>query len=236
MANVDGVNPLPGPDLPTQLIGMMRHEVGDLLQTLYCTVAILQRRLPEDWEAERRFLGDLRRRAETCKDLMDLVRDFANPLSLCRNPVDLGVLVQEAADKAAHNFPNLSIRTSPAESTIVEGDVNRLSQLAQCLLRHACESAERFVDVGLCRIPHENRVQWSIRDDGPKVLPERLEIIFSPCYETRQGRLGIGMALAHRIAQMHGGELTASNGTDRGFEICVRLPTIAQAHTPPVEA
>ena len=44
----------------------LRHEVGDLLQSLYSTVALLQGRLPPEMELEKRLLTNLRGRAERC--------------------------------------------------------------------------------------------------------------------------------------------------------------------------
>src|SRR5262245_19545532 len=60
----------PPRSLPEAITRTLRHEVGDLLQTLYATVAILQKRLPADWDLERRILSDMRRRAESCKHML----------------------------------------------------------------------------------------------------------------------------------------------------------------------
>src|SRR5262245_23193224 len=58
------MTPAPAPaqkvaqNLPEALARTLRHEVGDLLQTVYATVAILQERLPREWSLERRVLTD----------------------------------------------------------------------------------------------------------------------------------------------------------------------------------
>jgi len=222
MANPDKANS--PQDQPAQLIGMMRHEVGDLLQTVYCTVAVLQRRLPEDWKVERRFLTDLRRRAESCRDMVDVVRDFVNPFTISHERVNLALVVEEIARRTAADFPHLSVHVWPLAPTYIRGDFNRLEQLARCLLAHACEAAKSRIETGLCKSSELHYVDWIVRDDGAKILPDRLERIFSPSYETRQGRTGIGLALGRKIAQMHGGHISARNPPDGGPEICVRLP------------
>ena len=58
----------------------LRHEVGDLLQTVYSTVAILQERLAADQALERRLLTDLKGRAENCRNELDAVVDLVCPL------------------------------------------------------------------------------------------------------------------------------------------------------------
>jgi two-component system, sensor histidine kinase len=224
MANPDKASsPLPQ-DQPAQLISMMRHEVADLLQTVYYAVPVLQRRLPEDWKVEQGLLAVLRRRAATCRDMIDEVGDFVNPLTIAHDRVDLAVVVEEAARQMAADFPHLSVHAWPSKPTYLTGDLNRLRQLARSLLLHACEAAERRIETGLCKSSEPHRVDWIVRDDGAKILPDRLERIFSPSYETRQGRTGIGLALARKIAQMHGGDVSAHNRLDGGPEICVRLP------------
>src|SRR5438093_6143915 len=92
--------PAPG-NMPELITRTLRHEVGDLLQTLYATVAILQRRLPADWIQERRVLSDLRARAESCKNLLDIAHDYACTLGLSYAEVDLRELTARLVAAAA---------------------------------------------------------------------------------------------------------------------------------------
>jgi hypothetical protein len=55
------------PRLVETIARTLRHDVGDLLQTVYSTAGIHQTRLPRDQNLERRLLADPRTRAETCK-------------------------------------------------------------------------------------------------------------------------------------------------------------------------
>ena len=54
----------------------LRHEVGDLLQTIYSAIAILRSRLPDEAAAERRLLTELHTQAETCKYKLDAIQDL----------------------------------------------------------------------------------------------------------------------------------------------------------------
>src|SRR5271165_435901 len=75
MQQPDATDKLTPVQLLESVTRTLRHEVGDLLQTIYSTVAILQERLGTDNRLERRFLSDLRARAETCRDELDAVHD-----------------------------------------------------------------------------------------------------------------------------------------------------------------
>ena len=57
----------------------LRHEVGDLLQTVYSAVAILQERLPPGQTLERRLLGDLRARRKALQVRERVARGARNP-------------------------------------------------------------------------------------------------------------------------------------------------------------
>ena len=70
----------PSPAVPSDLVARtLRHEVGDLLQSIYSTVAIMQRLLAPEAERERRLLADLRLRAEICRDQIDAAHDLLRP-------------------------------------------------------------------------------------------------------------------------------------------------------------
>ena len=127
--------------VPEAIVRTLRHEVGDLLQTVYAAVAILKERLPADLTTERRILTDMRSRAESCRDLLDTIHDLVCPLVLATEEVDLAELVREIAGRVGARNPrvalNLEIKPVPA----IQGDSRRLAQLVWVLLTIACSSA-----------------------------------------------------------------------------------------------
>src|SRR5437588_9075053 len=90
---------------PEAITRLLRHELGDLLQSIYATAAILQRRLPADWELERRIVTDLRARGESCKDLLDAVHDFVCPFTLNLEPVNLADLAAKLVAASTPKHP-----------------------------------------------------------------------------------------------------------------------------------
>src|SRR5262245_53276702 len=92
-----------------RLARLLRHEVGDLLQSIYSTVAILQERLPAERTLERRLVTDLKYRAELCKYELDAAVDLVSPLELVASRVDLTELVQAAVAQARRRLPTLPV-------------------------------------------------------------------------------------------------------------------------------
>ena len=69
----------------------------------------------------------------------------------------------------------------------------------------------------------------TFEDTGPGLPLETLQKLFMPFNTTEKARSGIGLAVAHRIAQKHGGTLAVSNRKERGALAEVRLPLSAPA-------
>jgi signal transduction histidine kinase len=214
------------PNLPEVVVRTLRHEVGDLLQTVYATAAILQERLPADWALERRIVGDLRTRGEACKNLLDAVHDLICPMMLTSEPVNLAELASALVGTAAARHPQLQMQAEGGPVPTVRGDSKRLAQLAQLLLSHACQRARKQVVIRT----QEGRegVEWVVTDDGPEMPADQLERLFTPFATTRHTFGTLAVALAQKIAQLHGGRVEAANRPEAGFRVQAVLPT-----TPP---
>jgi signal transduction histidine kinase len=209
---------------PEAIVRILRHEVGDLLQTVYAAVAILKERLPADCQTERRILVDMRARAESCRDLLDTVHDLVSPIALATEELDAVELLRAAAGRVGTRCPRIVVRLETEPVSIIQGDPRRLTQLANALLTAACAVATGTV---VCRagpgaVPGE--VRWEITDDGPGVPPEKEGLLFNALTTTPHGHLGPGLALARRLAGLHGGRVDAGNRREGGFRVEVTLP------------
>jgi signal transduction histidine kinase len=216
--------------LPEAITRVLRHEVGDLLQTVYAAVAILQKRLPADCTLERRVLTDMRARGETCKALLDTVHDFVCPVTLHSESVDLADVTASLVALFRARFPKLQIEGQCELTDPMEGDARRLGQVGEALLLNACEAAHHAVRMGTRMINDE--LEWTVSDDGPGVAADQLGQVFAPFYTTRHGHPGLGLAVAKKIAELHGGSIQAANRSGGGFEVRVLLPVKVSAAAP----
>jgi signal transduction histidine kinase len=218
--------------VPEAIVRTLRHEVGDLLQTVYAAVAILKERLPADLATERRILTDMRSRAESCRDLLDTIHDLVCPLVLATEEVDLAELVREVAGRVGARNPRVALNLEIKPVPPIQGDPRRLVQLIGVLLTDACSSAAGGNVV--CRVgpgPSPGEVTCEIIDDGPGVPPDKEGLLFNLLTTTPHGHLGPGLALARRIAVLHGGRVVAGNRPEGGFRVEVTLP-----REPPADA
>jgi signal transduction histidine kinase len=211
--------------VPEAIVRSLRHEVGDLLQTVYAAVAILKERLPADYRTERRILADMRSRAESCRDLLDTVHDLVCPIMLSIEPVDVAQVVRPVVDRLAARHSQLSLHLEATPAPGIQADSRRVAQIASVLLADACSSATGTVICSVGPGAGPGEVRLVVCDDGPGVPPEKEELLFNLLTTTPHGHLGPGLALARRLVLLHGGRISAGNQDNEGFRVEVTLPS-----------
>ncbi len=216
------------PTLPEMIARTLRHEVGDLLQTVYATVAILQERLPGELQLERRILKDLRGRAETCKNLLDTVHDLVCPLSLTVEAMDPADVVTTLVNQYRQRYPQLEIADEVQGKSLLQADLRHLTQIANRLLSHACQRAQHQVRFRSESVPG-GEVRWTVLDDGPAVPAEQLGQLLEAFKTTRPGSLGLDLALARKLVDLHGGRIAVRNRPEGGLAVEVVFPSTARS-------
>src|SRR4029079_4398493 len=121
----------------------------------------------------------------------------------------------------------------PEEPVMVEGDANRLQQVAWNLLANAVKFSPDGERVLLTGARDGDTAALSVRDRGAGIAPEFLPHVFDMFQQQEQGHrrrfggLGIGLAHARHVTELHRGTISAhSEGAGKGAEFRVRLPLL----------
>ncbi len=179
-------------------------------------------------------------------DLLDISRITSGRIRLQQEAIELGELMKsvvdshrQAADTARHHL-TLGASGTPIH---VSGDRVRLTQILSNILHNAIKYTSPGGRVEVALRTEERQAVASIRDNGMGIPAEKLEHIFEPfaqldtSYQHGDGGLGIGLTLAKRLVELHGGTIEAySAGRGKGTEFLIRLPTIAAAPAKPASA
>jgi PAS domain S-box-containing protein len=184
------------------------------------------------------FDRQLRHLTHLVDDLMEVSRITQGRMQLRRAPVELGALVQGAAQdlagaiRAARHTLRLDIA---APMLLVDGDATRLLQVVANLLNNAIKYTP---DGGIIELRLASRAgfaELAVRDSGIGIPASDLESVFDmfaqlePGLDRSKGGLGIGLALVRGIVELHGGSIhAASGGPGLGSEFTVRLPLLAE--------
>jgi signal transduction histidine kinase len=170
-------------------------------------------------------------------DLLDASRITRGTLLLRKEPVPLHAIVEAAVETARPHIEAKQHRLAvdlPKDSPVVELDALRIAQVIGNLLTNAAKYTD---PEGLIRLSAEVGSQElciRIADNGIGMSRDQITSLFAmfsqlPSASGRsQGGLGIGLALARALVEMHGGRIeAASAGPGGGSEFTVRLPRVA---------
>ncbi len=223
MGSNEDATDAPSARLVEMVVRTLRHEIGDLLQSVYSAVAILQERLPRGPTLERTILTDLRSRAEMCKNELDATHDLVCPLSLNLDWVDLGELAAGIASSFSLRFSGLQIVCETARPLKVWADAQRLAQAGTLLMLPLCQAARSNVEIRGESPDSSGTVEWLFRSDGPPANAEQLSWLQAPFSTTRHARFGLGLAFARRLLELQGGRVTVGEGPQGGIQIALAL-------------
>ena len=187
---------------------------------------------------------NLQLQSRIVSDILDISRITKGELPLDQERVDMRGVFEAAVDmvRDAANARGVTIDIHSVGDPHVRGDSRRLQQVAWNLLSNAVKFTSARGGVTVSILEGADAVECSVEDDGPGIAPSFLPHVFEQFRQadsssTREhGGLGLGLAIAHEIVVMHGGEIVAANRLQGGAIFVVRLPksNVADAPGPPV--
>jgi len=215
---------------PHLLSRLFRHEIGNFLQAVYSTTAVLKRRLPADAQPLLDLSADLRLQADACRLLLDTIHDFFSSSALHCEQVNLGELAQAIVARAAARNSHLRISAVPTTTAPIWGYAQRLAQAGTLLLSRACETATEAVEFRSAINGETGEAEWQVIDDGPGIPAEELEPLFASLLLLRGQRLVQGLAPIRQIVALHGGKIHTDQLAGGGFSVRIVLPADGQTH------
>ena len=111
----------------------------------------------------------------------------------------------------------------------IRGDPALLGQMLNSLIANALEAMPNggTLTVGVLIASKSDHVNLTIADTGPGIPEDRLDEVFKPFVTSRRSGLGLGLPLAKRIVERHGGEIALSSHQGRGTTISLRFPKVS---------
>lgn len=222
-------------------IATLSHELRNPLAPLRNGLEILRRVEDAATQEKVRSMMDrqLSHMVRLIDDLLDVSRISRGKIELQRSRIELSRALQHALE-ASRPFIEQAGHTlkivAPQEPVIVDADLTRLAQVFINLLTNAAKFTPHggTITVRVERAPEHAHVR--IADTGLGIEPEMQHEVFNMFTQVHraQGGLGIGLALARGLMQMHGGDITLrSAGSGQGSEFTVTLPLAAAPHHHP---
>lgn len=223
-----------------ELSASLAHELKNPLASVRSAAEQLARSTFDD-EDDRILSRLIVRESDRLDGILKEFSDFARVDVTARRPIDVARLIAEVLETAGAHPAADGRATLEAELTDdlsgLWGDPELLHRTLLNLVLNAVQVGDpadpvrvRVVADALRPdlVPGEislgNPVRIRVIDDGPGIEPEDLPRIFDPFYTRRPGGSGLGLSIAHRAVQAHGGALIASSVPGEGATFAMVLP------------
>lgn len=224
-----------------EFLAVLAHELRNPLAPIRSAAGILQRPgvppavLQQSREIIDRQVAHMTRLVD---DLLDVSRLSRGKLLLKRRVLPLEQVLELAVETARPTIEALGhqLQQHPPGAVSVDGDLARLAQVFANLLNNAARYTPAGGTITIAVQDRAGAVEVSVTDTGQGIAHDRLERIFDlftqgaePTSVSSAG-LGVGLALARQLVELHGGTITASSaGLGRGATFTVTLPVVSAA-------
>jgi PAS domain S-box-containing protein len=225
-------------------LATLSHELRNPLAPLRNSIALLRRDGLEG-DTLAKIHGIMERQVNhlvrLVDDLLEVSRISRGVLSLRSERVEIAAVVKTAVETSnplIQSVEHQLVLAAPPEALWVEGDPVRLAQVLSNLLNNAASYTDAGGTVTVTVRREGPQVCISVKDTGIGIEPAAISHMFEMFSRgnrdsaRNQGGLGIGLALARRLAEMHQGTLEAhSEGLGKGAEFILRLPLVNTGNT-----
>jgi signal transduction histidine kinase len=212
------------------LTGGLAHEIKNPLSTVLLNLQLLQEDLDPNDPAHSRLvarLGTVTREASRLRDILDDFLRFAGKIELRKQSIDLNHLLEELIDFFAPQaqLSRVQLRFKPwSRPLIAEVDPRLIKQMILNLMINALQAMPSGGELIVSADVAGEDAVVDVIDTGAGISAEAKEKIFQAYYSTKKGGTGLGLAMAQRIVQEHGGTLAVTSELGKGSDFRVKLP------------
>ena len=224
-----------------EFLAMLGHELRNPLAPIASSLELMARRAPAAIEPQRRVIErQVAHLSRLVDDLLDVSRIVSGKIRLVVERVDLRAVLERALESAqpvlAGRAPEVLV---PPRPVWVMGDPLRLAQVIGNLLSNAAKFSHAPDLIRIELSLQDGDLQLVVADEGIGMAPELLARVFDrfvqgeQALQRAQGGLGLGLAIARSLIQLHDGTIRAeSDGPGRGSRFVVTLPAAEHEAAP----
>jgi PAS domain S-box-containing protein len=214
-----------------QMAAVVAHEVKNPLAGIKGAIQVLLSRRPPG-DPEINVMQDIVARIDSLDDLIQDLLMYARPRPPRLSPVNLRHLIDEAVTMLrrdpAGSALQIHIEGNAGEVT-VDPDLIRATVLN--LLLNAAQAMSGNGEVQVLTAIQNGYWTIEVRDTGPGIPHDIRDQVLEPFFTTKARGGGLGLPIAKRVAELHGGTLTLTFPADCGTWVTVGAPTKPPAHT-----
>ena len=217
-----------------EFLALISHELKSPVARMKIASEILAERNSQNPETAKLIEGikrDLDESEEMIEQLLLISRIEMDFPTAVQEQVDAGEMVRRAVQQlqSVAGVRNIRLRSDlPPEPLTMRGDGSELQRAVGNVIENAVKFSNDGAEVLIATKGEAGRIRISVADSGIGVAPEEREKIFEPFFRGKgaadKNGSGLGLFLARRIVERHGGKIGASENTPSGTVILMDLP------------
>jgi len=180
-----------------------------------------------DQDEYARFLNLIQGEVQRLNAIVEQFLSLARPLTLKREKIAVDGFLTElttlALGEATSANVNIDLKIAPGLPPL-DADPNYLKQLLLNLLLNGVQAMPAGGTLTVAADADKDHLRLTVADQGAGIEPDSMAKIFEPYFTTKANGSGLGLSIARRIADAHGGRITAESAPGQGSRFQVLLP------------
>jgi two-component system sensor histidine kinase CpxA len=225
-----------------QLLRDISHELRSPLARIHVALGLAHQKSGSANNSElQRIEREIGRFEFLVQELLTFAKIGPNMPPLSTASVDIRELLDQVVQDARYELQQSHSGTAihlrcPVDINLT-GDARLLHRAIENIVRNACYYSQKHTNINIECSQDDKHITIIIEDEGPGIPPDMLEKIFEPfvrvsaARESDTGGSGIGLAIAKRVVEIHGGTITATNKTN-GHGLIVKIVIPLEPHFP----
>lgn len=210
-------------------VGSIAHEIRNPLNAVGIGLQRLQMEADELNEERRAMVSAILQAVRRADGVVSELRRFAGPLTPRFQEIDLAERLAHVADlyRETGKVQGVEVRFSHPRSEPVSADPVLLEEVFENLIKNAVEAQPHGGAVNIAVVRGESEIRTIIENKGFHLPPNQVNKIVEPYFTTKTRGSGLGLSIARRIIQAHGGRLMLEVPEPETIRASVILPISA---------
>ncbi len=213
-----------------QMINVVTHESRNALQRVQANLEMLAMEV-EDRPAGLEYISLIQAAQDSLHHFYEELQSYAAPIALDCELYHVEHLLGQVLNEVSALHKERQIRLRPRTNgcdSRCELDTFRISQVFRNMVENSLAACPDSLTIELvlsdAELDGRGAVDLLYRDNGPGLNDEQRERVFEPFFTTKTTGTGLGMTIARRIVEAHGGQIAVSGNGTVGAEFLITLP------------
>jgi two-component system sensor kinase FixL len=206
-----------------EMAAVVAHEVKNPIAGIRGALQVITSRMPAE-QRDRAVLVDIIARLDALNRIVQDMLMFARPRALRQEPISLGALLQDTAILLERDQTMANLKISVSGAADISGDREMLQVVFQNILMNAAQAMEGQGEIEVIITLADGRCRVAVADRGPGMPEDIRTKAFEPFYTTKHRGTGLGLPIARRVVEAHGGNMHIDVPSSGGTTVSVELP------------